>query len=108
WDRSEDGLAMWRQGMDALAGVDHVCVKLSCVCVPGQPWTVAAHRDVILETIDRFGVERCMFASNVPPDSIQVDYDTMLSAYKAMVADFTYEEQRQLFHDNAARFYRIT
>ncbi|MEM7249962.1 MAG: amidohydrolase family protein [Pseudomonadota bacterium] len=107
WDRSEAGLARWRTGMRALARVDHVSVKLSCVCVPGAPWTLGAHRDVILEAIDLFGVSRCMFASNVPPDTLQVDYDSMLTAYKAMVADLSFSDRQRLFHDNAKAFYRM-
>ena len=69
WDRSAQGLAMWRRGMAALAQVEHVYVKLACVCVPNQPWSMKARRGVILEAIGRFGVDRCMFASNVPPAS---------------------------------------
>jgi predicted TIM-barrel fold metal-dependent hydrolase len=105
WDRSPEGLALWRAGMRAIAKADHVSVKLSCVCVPGQPWRYALHRDVVRETIDLFGVERCMFASNVPPDTLQASFETMMNAYKAMVADFTRREQEQLFRDNARAFY---
>jgi predicted TIM-barrel fold metal-dependent hydrolase len=107
WDRSPAGLTLWREGMEALARLPSVHVKLSCVCVPGTPWTEDAHRAVVLETIERFGVERCMFATNIPPDTIQVDANTMLHAYKAMVQDFAPSDQRALFHDNAARFYRL-
>ena len=39
--------------------------------------------------------------------TIQVDANTMLHAYKAMVQDFAPSDQRALFHDNAARIYRI-
>lgn len=107
WDRTPKGLALWRQGMDSLARLPGVHVKLSCVCVPGQPWSLDNHRDVVLETIDRFGVDRCMFATNIPPDTVQIDANTMLHAYKAMVSGCTPEEQRALFRENAARFYRL-
>ena len=85
WMRTEEGLAGWRHGMKALAEIPHVWLKLSCVCVPGEPWTYAAHRDVVREAIDIFGPTRCMFASNVPPDTLQVPFEPMLDAYKAMV-----------------------
>jgi len=107
WDRSEAGLAIWREGMQALARFPEVHVKLSCVCVPGTPWSAETHRGIILETIERFGVERCMFATNIPPDTIQVDANTMLHAYKWIVRDFPPAQQRALFHDNASRFYRL-
>jgi predicted TIM-barrel fold metal-dependent hydrolase len=107
WDRSEAGLALWRRGMRALAKAPHAWLKLSCLCVPGAPWSYQAHRDVVREAIDIFGTGRCMFASNVPPDTLQASFDTMLTAYKAMVVDFPRAAQEQLFHGNAARFYRI-
>ena len=107
WDRSAEGLAIWRRGMRLLAHEQHVYCKLSCVCVPGLPWSYAAHRDVVREAIDIFGVQRCMFATNVPPDTLQVSLDEMLTAYKAMVADLSRTEQQALLHDNATRFYRL-
>ena len=107
WDRSEAGLALWRSGMEALSQLPGVHVKLSCVCVPGEPWSLEHHRGVIRETIDQFGVDRCMFATNIPPDTVQIDANTMLHAYKAMVSDFPVNEQAKLFRDNAGRFYRL-
>lgn len=107
WDRSEAGLAIWRTGMAALARIPSVHVKLSCVCVPGESWTAERHRGVILETIEKFGVERCMFATNIPPDTIQVDANTMLHAYKSIVSDFTRDEQQRLFRGTAEAFYRL-
>ena len=69
WDRSAQGLAMWHRAMATLAQVEHVGVKLACVGVPNQPWSMKARQGVILRTIGRFGVDRCMFASNVLPAS---------------------------------------
>jgi predicted TIM-barrel fold metal-dependent hydrolase len=48
-----------------------------------------------------------MFGSNFPVDKLFSDFDTLFNAYRAIVADFTPEEQRKLFHDNAERFYRL-
>jgi len=107
WDRSPEGLALWRRGMRAIARAPHVWLKLSCVCVPGAPWSYAAHRDVVCEALDIFGVERCMFASNVPPDTLQASFDEMIRAYKAMVVDLPRADVEKLFHDNASRFYRL-
>ena len=107
WDRSEQGMALWRRGMRALAKIPHVYLKLSCVCVPNSQWHYSMHRDVLLEAIDIFSPSRCMFASNVPPDTLQASFDTMMNAYKATVIDFTRAEQEAMFAGNASRFYRI-
>ena len=107
WMRTEQGLAGWRSGMRALARIPHVWLKLSCVCVPGEPWSYDMHRDVIREAIDIFGPQRCMFASNVPPDTLQASFVQMMDAYKAMVSDFSRPEQERMFLGAAAEFYRV-
>ena len=75
--------------------------------MPGVPWTAANNREVVLSTIDCFGVERCMFGSNFPVDSVCGDLDTIFSGYKAITAGFSADEREKLFHDNAMRIYRI-
>lgn len=107
WDRSAAGLALWRRGMQALANCEHVFCKLSCLCLPAAPWDYEANRRVVLEAIAIFGIERCMFASNFPVDGLRVSYDRMFTDFKRMTAQFSPGERRALFHDNAARFYRL-
>jgi predicted TIM-barrel fold metal-dependent hydrolase len=107
WDRSPDGLEMWRQGMQALAACPNVMTKLSCLCLPDGPWRLEDNRPIVLEAIDIFGVDRCMFASNFPVDRLRASYDAIYDSFKTMVADFPREDQEKLFSKNAARFYRI-
>ncbi len=107
WDRSDTGLAMWRRGMKALAACEQVACKLSCLCLPDRPWDYEGNRRIVLETIELFGVERCMFASNFPVDSLRVSFGQMFGDFRRMTAELSATEQRSLFHDNAARFYRL-
>ncbi len=107
WDRSEAGLVLWRHGMKALAANPQVCCKLSCLCLLDGPWGYEENRRIVLEAIDIFGVERCMFASNFPVDGLRVSYDRMFQDFKRMTAELSAADRRKLFHDNAARFYRI-
>jgi len=107
WDRSDAGLERWRRGMRALAASPHCHCKLSCLLLPDGPWDYESNRRIVLETIDLFGVERCMFASNFPVDSLRVSFGRMFDDYQRMTADFAEAERRALFHDNAARFYRL-
>ena len=107
WDRSEAGLAAWRRDVSKVAALPHVCVKLSELGLRDAPWDFQDNRRVVLEAIEIFGVERCMFASNFPVAGLKVSFNALFDAYKRMVADFSADEQRALFHDNAARFYRI-
>ena len=75
--------------------------------MPGVPWTVENNRQIVLTTIDIFGVDRCMFASNFPVDGVCGDLDTIFIGYKTITAGFTEEERKTMFHDNAIRIYRI-
>ena len=106
-DRSEAGLAGWREAMRKLAQAPNVACKISGLGQPGRPWTVAGNGPIVLDTIEIFGVERCMFASNFPVDSLIADFDTIFDGFKTIVAGFSPGEQTALFHDNAVRFYRL-
>jgi predicted TIM-barrel fold metal-dependent hydrolase len=106
-DRSPEGLAGWRAGMDRLARVPHASVKISGLGIPGQPWTAENNRRVVLEAIEAFGVERCMFASNIPVDNLTGDFDTIFRGFDEITKDLTESERRALFHDNARRIYRL-
>ena len=98
-DRSAEGLAGWRAAMAALAQAPNVVVKIS--------WTADGNRRVVRETIELFGADRCMFASNYPVDSLVANYDTIFDGFKAIVADLPAADRRKLFHDNAVRYYRL-
>ena len=107
WDRSEPGLALWRRGMQALAACEQVCCKLSCLCLQEGAWDYEGNRRIVLEAIDIFGIDRCMFASNFPVDGLRVSYDRMFRDFKHMTAELSTSDRRKLFHDNATRFYRL-
>lgn len=106
-DRSEAGLAGWKRAMTTFAACPNVAVKISGIGQPGAPWTVAANRDIVRTVIDLFGVERCMFASNFPVDSLCATFATIFDGFREIVRDFPPAAQRALFHDNAMRIYAI-
>lgn len=106
-DRSVEGIAGWRAAMTNLAGAPNVSVKISGIGQPGKPWTVEANRDIVLTTIDLFGVERCMFASNFPVDSLCASYREIFEGFEMIVSDFSPAEQTALFSENARRVYSI-
>jgi len=106
-DRSPEGLRGWRAAMAAFAGAPNVAVKISGLGVPGRPWTPETNRDVVLQTIELFGVDRAMFASNFPVDGLIASFDTIYAGFKTLVRDFPRSDRLRLFHDNAVRFYRL-
>lgn len=107
WDRTEEGLALWRQGMVALAEQPNVHVKLSELSVPGQPWNHHDNVAIMREAIVIFGIERCMFASNFPVAGLRISYDDLVQAARAAVAHCSPAQRQAFFAGNALRFYRI-
>ena len=107
-DRSEHGLAGWRTAMAAFAEVPQAFVKISGLGLSGTPWRLEDNRPIILETIELFGVERCLFASNFPVDSLCGTFDAIYSGFRAAVAELPFADQQKLFADNAVRVYRLS
>ncbi|MCB1512392.1 MAG: amidohydrolase family protein [Hyphomicrobiaceae bacterium] len=58
-------------------------------------------------TIEKFGVDRCMFESNFPVDKLSCDFTVLWNSFKLMTKDFSADERRALFHDTAKRVYRL-
>ena len=106
-DRDAEGLESWRSGMRALAALPNVFVKISGVGFVFRPWTAGMVRDYVRETIDIFGADRALFASDFPTDKLFGDFGRTLGAYDAATADFTEGERRALFGRNADRVYRL-
>lgn len=106
-DRSEDGLAGWRAAMRQLAGASNAALKISGLGQAGRPWSADDNRRVVLEAIDIFGVERVMFASNFPVDSLVGTFETIFSGFLDITAGFTEDERAAMFRTNAQRIYRF-
>lgn len=107
WDRSDDGLALWRNQMRTIARLPWVNLKLSELGRKDAAWTVDSNRGVVLEALEIFGVERCMWASNFPPASLKIGYRDQIEGFLEILSGLTRSELEAVFHDNAARFYRL-
>jgi predicted TIM-barrel fold metal-dependent hydrolase len=106
-DRSAEYLEQWRAGMATLAEAPNAVCKISGLGMRDQRWTIDSLRPLVLGCIEAFGVDRCMFATNWPVDRLFSSYPDLVNAYRAIVAEFSPDEQRQLFVDNARRYYRF-
>jgi predicted TIM-barrel fold metal-dependent hydrolase len=107
-DRDEAGLALWHSGMKVLAAQPNVSAKISGLGMMDWHWSTESIRPFVLDTIEYFGVERCMFASNFPVDRLYSSFETLYDAFGEIVRDFTENEQRSLFGNTAAQVYRLT
>ena len=106
-DRSEEALAGWRAALEIAAAQPNVAIKISGLGRPGLPWTLTANGPIIRDTINIFGPERCMFASNFPVDGLAGSFQVIYGGFRAAVSNRPIEERRMLFHDNAVRIYRL-
>ena len=83
----------------------NTAIKISGICVPGKKWTVKLNKEIILDVINIFGYERCMFASNFPVDSLCATFDEIYNGFKNITAGMPENEIQCLFHDNAIKYY---
>ena len=107
WDRSEAGLAAWRQAMETIARQPNVHLKVSEFGLKDQPWDYASNRRIVLDAIAIFGIERCMFASNFPVAGLRIGYDELVRSVARMLDGFSEVERHAFFVGNASRFYRL-
>jgi predicted TIM-barrel fold metal-dependent hydrolase len=109
WPRSDsdEERTLWRNGIDALAGLgDNVVCKLSGLAMPLRSMRVDAFAPWLEYAIEAFGVDRCMFASNFPVDSMYGSFDELYGAFSAVTAGLDGESRDKLFAGNAERVYR--
>lgn len=106
-DRSQNGLLAWQQAMKLVAKAPNIVVKISGIGLKDKPWDIADNSWIIQETIRIFGVDRVMFASNFPVDSLCGSLDTIFSGFKQAVSAYSYDEQYKLFFANAKKYYAI-
>ena len=119
-NRDDEVMPAWREGVAALAQCPNVVMKLGGVGQTryGFDWHTRATPigseqlaeemgPLITYCIDQFGPDRCLFESNFPPDKVSFSYNVMYNAFKRMTSGYSASERAAMFHDNAARIYRI-
>jgi predicted TIM-barrel fold metal-dependent hydrolase len=109
WPRSnsDEEFSLWRAGIDALSGLgDNVSCKLSGLAMPFGSISVDAFARWFEYAIETFGVDRCMFASNFPVDSMYGTFDELFGVFSAVTVGLDDGARRKLFAENAERVYR--
>jgi L-fuconolactonase len=104
---SDEEFPMWSAGVTRLASLGPtVHCKLSGLSTGFGTMSVDAFRPWIEHCLETFGLERCFFASNFPPDGANGSFDDLFSVYAALTADLDSAGREQLFASNAERLYR--
>jgi hypothetical protein len=74
----------------------------------GSEELAASIAPIMSHCIDQFGPNRCMFESNFPVDKVSFSHHVLFNAFKLFSKSYSASERAALFHDTAARAYRIS
>lgn len=107
WDRTDAGLRLWRQGIEALAANPQVCVKLSELGTPGRQWHAEDNLALLQELIRAFGPKRCLFASNAPVSGLQVSHADWLALVERAISREAPDARDDILWRNAVHWYRL-
>ena len=116
----QEVLAAWRKDIVKLAKFPNVYCKLGGLGMvsvgfdfhqrdvpPSSEDLAAAWRQYIEPCIEAFGVDRCMFESNFPPDKQSCGYTELWNAFKRITANASASEKTALYSGTAAKVYRL-
>lgn len=106
-DRNGAGWRQFKQGIRTLAAQPNVTVKISGLGMFDLQWTTESIRPLVLETLEAFGPERSMFASNFPVDKLFSTYAALWQAFDAITSDLSDGDRDKLFRGTAKRVYRL-
>lgn len=99
----------WQRDIAALAKHANVVGKISGIVASADPksWKAEDLAPVINHTLEVFGPDRVMFGGDWPVCTLAATYKQWVEALKSIVKERPAEQQRKLFHDNAATFYKL-
>ena len=120
-NRDDEVLAAWRRGMAGLAECPNVNLKLGGIGMPrlGFDWhtrekpigseeLATSMAPLMTYCIEQLGPDRCMFESNFPVDKVSFSHHVLFNAFKRFSKGYSAAERANMFHDTAARAYRIS
>ena len=120
-NRNDEIMTTWRNSIAAVAACPNVVVKLGGLGMTrtGFDWhtrnkpvgseeLAASMAPILTYCIEQFTPERSMFESNFPVDKVSFSYNVMYNAFKRFSKGYSASERAAMFHDTAARIYRIT
>ena len=106
-DTSDAGRAVWRTELARLAMHPNVVAKLSGFGTFLHACDCDHIRRLTEDTLALFGADRCLWGSNFPIEKLWTSYATLLDAHRQAAGGLSASEQNQIFHDTAARVYRL-
>lgn len=106
-DLSPQGFSLWKTRIANLAKFPNVFMKVSGIGCVFQHLEAKKINDYMYAALTLFGVDRCMFGSNCPPDTLFYSFDELMMFYKQALSIFSQDEQYKFFYLNAKKIYRL-
>ena len=99
----------WKTDIARVAAHKNVVGKVSGIAASAKKGTplVGQLAPAVRHTIEVFGIDRVMWASDWPVCTLGASLADWLAAAREIVKDRPAGDQRKLFHDNAVRFYGL-
>ena len=99
---------VWKRGVDRLAGLDNVTMKISGIVARApQGWSSEHLAPIIDFCLQQFGPDRVVFGGDWPVCLLGASYAQWVAALKEVISSRPVADQRKLLYDNAQRLYRL-
>jgi L-fuconolactonase len=118
--KRDEVFAIWQRHMRELVQFPNLSVKVGGLGMlycgwdfhlrdvpPSSEELAAAWRPYVEACIEAFGPSRCMMESNFPVDKQSCGYGVLWNALKRITQGYSAAEKAALYHDTAARVYRL-
>jgi L-fuconolactonase len=99
----------WAAELRPLAEFKNVSCKLSGLVTEANwtSWQTSDLQPYVDYVLDIFGPDRLLFGSDHPVCLLAASYERVLDSFQEALASLSDREQKQIFADNAAAFYRL-
>ncbi|WP_428666429.1 amidohydrolase family protein [Reyranella sp.] len=118
--KTAEVMPVWKKSIAELAKCPNVHMKLGGLGMtsfgfgfefedapPSSEKLAETWRPYIEPCIEAFGVDRCMFESNFPPDKQSCGYTELWNAFKHLTRNASAAEKTALYSGTAAKVYRL-
>lgn len=103
----ESSMQEWREGISLLAKQPNVFCKLGGLGTMIPKWDLAIAKPIFDHILVEFGIQRLMFATNFPTDSLFCDFNYAVSQFEALTSVLSEADQQEFFVNNARKIYQF-
>jgi len=106
-ERNHEYFSNWKNGLKSISKEDNVTCKISGLGMGDHDWTTESIKPYVETCIEVFGIDRVIFGSNWPVDSLWSNYEKVINSYREITNQLTLSEREQFFFKNVDYIYDI-